>query len=345
MKSSVLCSLSVSSIILMLLFTSVILIASDGPRQGDMVPTYRPGRGDYTPTNEWIEVTHPLAYSNPLSISVSSVYDVREITIDMVTFTADELRDNSGGNPDSPVISTLQSEISSNVKEAFGKYSEGIKVSEPVMGVDEADLGLTYVDSDPYNPPITVTATVQLTLGKLSFFTQQEDTYYNVVNLQDLLEGCLLMGGLIYSDVAFFSYMGHNTTYRIASEFNLYGLADAKQPRGFSGHAGRRRAHHGNRYPALAQAVGDLTGALRRGVVEHAVAVALSRIVAFGGVLHQQQVAAGDQVRGEGSGGPLADSGGVGTRHRGDAQTQQQAQHRRYADCRRWKRVMWSPHG
>jgi hypothetical protein len=48
------------------------------------------------------------------------------------------------------------------------------------------------------------------------------------VNLQELLEGCLLMGGRIYSDVAFFTYMGHNTTYKIRSEFDLYGLTDAK---------------------------------------------------------------------------------------------------------------------
>ena len=74
----------------------------------------------------------------------------------------------------------------------------------------------------------TVTSTTTVTLGKLDFFTTQEDSYYNVVNLQDLIHGCLLMGGKIYSDVVYFSYMGHNTTYKIGSKFTMLGKSDAK---------------------------------------------------------------------------------------------------------------------
>jgi len=137
MKSSVSSTLLVSTVLVMMFFASVILMTSETTDLEEVISASQPGgRGDYTPTNEWIEVTHTMSLKSPISISISSAFDVREVTITNTTFTADDLREMSGGNATSPVISnSLFTEINGYVRNTFQKFSDGIKpVADYVHG-------------------------------------------------------------------------------------------------------------------------------------------------------------------------------------------------------------------
>ena len=184
------------ALLLVLNFTSVPASASDDDETPD-VPV-------------WIEATYRITFINMTMMNISSTFAVHETCIDDINFTADDIRNASGGQVDSKIIK----DITLMINETFNNIisttfkNDTVDKSEPVT-VDESTITGVASGGNKYQPPINFTKNATITFNVTSFGFEENPE----LRLDDVLRGTLKMGAVINKTFELKADAGYNNTF------------------------------------------------------------------------------------------------------------------------------------
>ena len=158
----------------------------------------------------WIDATYRIDFVNMTTMNISATFAVHEICIDDINFTADDIRNASGGQADSKIIKDITLMINETFNDIISTTfkNDTVDKSEPVT-VDDSTITGVVPGGDEYQPPINFTKNATITFNVISFGFEENPE----LKLDDVLKGTLKMGAVINKAFTFKADAGYKNTF------------------------------------------------------------------------------------------------------------------------------------
>jgi hypothetical protein len=185
-------------------------------------PGTRQGGFDKTEALEWIEGTLEFTFEDPIRFTIFGTFKIHEIFLPQYAgsgqLTADAIRkqysleiENNPLNP--PIKLALNQKINELFERILNNSYPGTIYALENPKIDISSLNYP-VDANLYDPPVIMTQYCSfLELNEDSYFSQQEQTRYNIRHFEDLIEGTLKMGATVTQNLKLFANAGHINTF------------------------------------------------------------------------------------------------------------------------------------